>query len=80
MTDRDEVDEKIIAIPFGDPQYNGYKDIQELPNHILSELKHFLTVYKELENKVVKVLQVGSCEQAKKTITECIVNFEKTFK
>ena len=24
MTDREERDEKVIAIPFGDPQYNGY--------------------------------------------------------
>ena len=79
MTDRDETDEKIIAIPFGDPQYNGYRDIHTLPSHIIDELKHFLTVYKQLENKVVKVLQVGSAEDAKKTIKENIDFFEKTF-
>ena len=36
-------------------------------------------VYKQLENKVVKVLQVGSAEDAKKTIKENIDFFEKTF-
>ncbi len=80
MTDRDEIDEKLIAIPFGDPQYNSYTDISQLPNHLLTELKHFLTVYKELENKPVKVLEVGSCEQAQKTLIECINAFDKAFK
>ena len=79
MTDRDETDEKIIAIPFGDPQYNCYRDISALPAHIIDELRHFLTVYKQLENKVVKVLQVGSNEDAKRTIRENIQMFEKVF-
>ena len=79
MTDRDEVDEKLIAIPFGDPQYNGYTDISQLPNHILTELKHFLTVYKELENKPVKVLEVGSCELAQNTLKQSIEAFDKAF-
>ena len=55
MKDRDKGDDKIIAIPFGDPQYNGYMDISELPCHIFDELKHFLSIYKELENKKVDV-------------------------
>src|SRR5690554_6034452 len=44
MTDKEEKDEKIIAIPFGDPQYNSYTDISELPEHIFEELVHFLKV------------------------------------
>ena len=72
-------DEKIIAIPFGDPQYNCYKDISELPAHIVDELKHFLTVYKQLENKTVKVQQVGSAEEAKKAIKQNIDEFNKVF-
>ena len=52
-------------------------NIPELPSHIIDELKHFLSVYKQLENKVVKVLKVGSHEQAKQTIKECIENYKK---
>ena len=55
MTDIKQKDEKIIAIPFGDPQYNEYTDISQLPKHIFDELQHFLSVYKQLENKEVKV-------------------------
>lgn len=79
MTDREETDEKIIAIPFGDPQYNCYRDITGLPNHIIDELRHFLTVYKQLENKVVKVLEVGSADRAVEAIRENIEEFERAF-
>ena len=80
MTDKDETDEKVIAIPFGDPQYNSYTDISELPTHIIEELEHFLSVYKQLENKVVKVLEVAGHESAMKTIKENIEFYEKNVK
>lgn len=80
MKDREEMDEKIIAIPFGDPQYNGYKDIGELPEHIMQELKHFLTVYKQLENKTVEILSTGNSQDAKDCIKKCMSDFEKYVK
>ncbi len=79
MTDKNETDEKIIAIPFGDPQYNEYTDIKQLPQHIIDELRHFLSVYKELEHKIVRVLDISSAEKAKATIKENIDEFNKTF-
>lgn len=72
MLDRNEGDDKIIAIPFGDPQYNCYNDISELPKHIFDELEHFLRVYKELENKKVKINELGNKQVAIKVINECI--------
>lgn len=80
LTDRNETDEKVIAIPFGDPQYNEYTDISELPSHIIDELRHFLSVYKQLENKVVKVLKVGSHEDAKRTIKESLEKYKRNIK
>ena len=77
LTDKDETDEKIIAIPFGDPQYNSFKDISNLPAHILDELKHFLSVYKQLENKIVKVIKTGDSEDAKRVIEQSILLFEQ---
>ena len=76
MTDRDEHDEKIIAIPFGDPQYNGYKDISQLPKHIFDELEHFLTIYKQLENKVVHVEALGGHEDAIKVINNNLKRYK----
>jgi len=79
MLDRGKDDSKIIAIPFGDPQYNGFSDISELPYHIFAELKHFLGIYKQLENKVVDVQNIYGHEEAKQTIVEAIKLYEKTF-
>ena len=79
MKDRDEGDQKIIAIPFGDPQYNGYRDISELPTHILEEVKHFLTVYKQLENKKVEILKTGGKELAKEWISKSIQMYKDIF-
>ena len=49
MSDGGEADEKILAIPFGDPSYNVYRDISELPRHLADEISHFFSVYKHLE-------------------------------
>ena len=79
MLDRNEHDEKIIAIPFGDPQYCCYNDISELPKHIFDELRHFLTVYKQLENKEVVVDKMGGADDAKDCIARCMEAFNKKF-
>ena len=59
MIDNGRNDEKIIAIPFNDPTYNHYTDIDQLPSHIFEEMSHFFTVYKSLENKTTAVNEVG---------------------
>ena len=80
MIDNGRNDEKIIAIPFGDPQYNCYKDISALPNHIIDELRHFLLVYKQLENKKVEIESIGGEIEAKKCIKKCMEAFNVKFK
>lgn len=51
MVDDGDMDEKIIAVPLGDPMYNEYKELSELPSHVFAEMKHFFRVYKTLEGK-----------------------------
>ena len=79
MIDGNELDQKIIAIPFGDPQNNCYTDISELPKHIFDELIHFLTVYKQLENKPVKIESISGRREAVETVEECVKLFDETF-
>ena len=64
MIDQGKNDEKIIAIPFNDPNYNTYRDISELPHHIFDEMQHFFTVYKNLEGKETAVDDVKNRETA----------------
>ena len=79
MIDREEVDEKIIAIPYGDPQYNEVNDISELPKHIIDELHHFLEVYKALEFKTVVVNDVEGRDSAIKCIENAINYYKEKF-
>ena len=79
MVDGGSLDEKIIAIPFGDPTYNAYYDIQELPKHVFEEMMHFFEVYKFLENKQTKVGEVYSADEAKRIIEESMDNYRKKF-
>ena len=72
-------DEKIIAMPFGDPTYNAYHDISELPKHIFDEIQHFFTVYKNLEGKETKVDDIMGVSEAVKVIEHCIDNYRKKY-
>lgn len=71
MLDGGKMDEKIIAIPFSDPTYNGYTDINQLPNHIFEEMRHFFQVYKSLEGKETVVNEEQDAQAARETIQKC---------
>ena len=79
MIDSGALDEKIIAIPFKDPTYNGYYDIQELPKHIFEEMMHFFEVYKTLEHKKTTVREIAHREDAIEIIKKCIKVYEDKF-
>lgn len=76
MIDSGRRDEKIIAIPFSDPNYNMYQDISELPPHLFEEMSHFFTVYKNLEHKQTAVDgEVQNRVEAVRIIQEAIDNY-----
>lgn len=79
MVDGKKIDEKIIAIAAGDPSYNCYKDISELPTHMFDEIRHFFTVYKELEGKSTYIMDTKGAEEAKKIIADDINAYQKKF-
>ncbi len=79
MIDNKRNDEKIIAIPYGDPMYNEFKDISQLPAHIFNEMTHFFKVYKTLENKQTAVNEVQDAEVAKSIIAKAISDYRERF-
>ena len=79
MNDGEERDEKILAVPMGDPNYNFMFDISQLPDHLLDEIQHFFTVYKELEGRTTVVSKAQNREVATRVIVECIRNYEEKF-
>ncbi len=77
MIDGGKVDEKIIAIPFSDPTYAAYKELDELPEHMSREISHFFEVYKMLENKETSVNEIMGREEAEKIIEESIISYKE---
>lgn len=75
MVDSGMKDEKIIAIPFNDPTYNGYSDISDLPKHIFDEMSHFFSVYKQLEGKDTAIDDVKGNEEAKQIIEQSMETY-----
>ncbi len=92
MTDGGNQDEKIIAVPYGDPVYHHYDDIFQLPEHVTAEMEHFFRVYKQLENNTTATLhqdqqkleyksstyihQTYGKKDAERIIAACIDNYE----
>ena len=79
MKDSGKMDEKIISIPFNDPNYNTYKDISELPAHVFNEMTHFFSVYKNLEEKETVVDEVRNRDAAVEIIKGAINNYITEF-
>ncbi|MBR5486108.1 MAG: inorganic diphosphatase [Oscillospiraceae bacterium] len=79
MVDGGKGDEKIIAIPYSDPTYNTYTDINELPQHIFNEMCHFFTVYKALEGKSTAVNEIHGRDEAIKVIETALDNYVENF-
>lgn len=79
MLDGTHQDNKIIAIPFNDPNYNTHKDINEIPRHIFDEMIHFFTVYKALEHKSTDVDEIADAAAAREIIRGDIDNYIEKF-
>ena len=79
MIDGGSKDAKIIAICKNDPVFNSFDDIKNIPDHILQEIKHFFSVYKELEGKTTIVNQIHGRDKAKEIIKKCIDAYTEKF-
>ncbi|MGI8512895.1 MAG: inorganic diphosphatase [Solirubrobacteraceae bacterium] len=55
MSDDKGIDDKVICVPFTDPNWNGMEVLDDLPPQLRDEISHFFAVYKTLEQKEVKV-------------------------
>ncbi len=79
MMDNGRRDEKIIAVPVMDPNYNQYTNIDQLPGHIFDEMRHFFSVYKMLEDKETAVDEIKGREEAIGIVADAIENYIENF-
>ncbi|KAJ6236596.1 soluble inorganic pyrophosphatase 2 [Anaeramoeba flamelloides] len=79
MIDDGKRDDKIISVCVNDPKVNKYKDISELPNHTLREIRKFFSDYKDLENKTVKTFDPQGCTKAKQIVEKSVKLYQELF-
>jgi inorganic pyrophosphatase len=70
MEDDKGVDDKVLCVPLSDPAWNTLEELDDLPDQLQHEIEHFFSVYKDLEQKTVKVDGWHSREDALKEIEE----------
>jgi inorganic pyrophosphatase len=68
MSDEKGSDDKIISVAVNDPTYSPITDLRQLPKHLLVEIEHFFTSYKELEGKATLSFGWSGANQARKAI------------
>jgi inorganic pyrophosphatase len=56
MLDQGVRDEKILAYATGNPRFSTIQNYTEVLPHILREIEHFFSIYKDLEGKRTEVL------------------------
>lgn len=77
MTDQGKEDEKILAVGTNNPIYKHVSEYHELYPHLMLEIEHFFTIYKELEAKTTRVQGWHDAAQARRIVMECSDRFAK---
>lgn len=70
MIDQGREDEKVLAVGINNPVLRDIHDYRELYPHLVLEIEHFFTVYKELEAKSTKILGWHDAAKARQVVIE----------
>jgi inorganic pyrophosphatase len=73
MVDAGEKDEKIIAVPTGDPRFDGVRDLADINPHTLKEIEHFFLTYKMVQGKKVEISSTEGKSAAIDAIKEAVM-------
>ena len=68
MTDGEDLDHKILAVPGRDPRHNETRALRDVPVHVQREIEHFFSMYKELEGKSMEMRGWHDTETAYETV------------
>ncbi len=82
LLDKGEADDKIIAVLEDDAVYGSCREIGELPEGILSRIKHYFLSYKsypDSEDPVCRVLSLYGRERAYQVIRASREDYQKKF-
>jgi inorganic pyrophosphatase len=60
MIDKNEADDKIIAVMKNDAVYGKFTEISQLSEGIIQRLKHYLLTYKQMPEEEVRKVEIAA--------------------
>jgi len=76
MIDDGKTDDKVLAVPVGEPEYAEVHNYTQIFAHQLRKISHFFETYKLLEGKKTSVKGWADAAEARKIILESAQRFE----
>lgn len=80
MVDGKDSDDKLLAVAAHDPAYNFWKDVSDVPRHMLDEIRNFFETYKRLERKHVSVHNTLDAAAAHAMVHQGLETYARAFK
>lgn len=75
MYDEKGEDQKILAAPLDDPRYENVRTLEDVAPHRLREIEHFFEIYKDLEEKEVRIGQWRGLPETLELIESSVAAF-----
>lgn len=82
MIDREQADDKIIAVLKGDAMYGGWQDITNCPSRVLDRLQHYFLTYKDIpgqEKRKVEIVEVYGAQESREVIMLSCEDYRQLF-
>jgi inorganic pyrophosphatase len=79
LIDSGKADEKVLAVPTGDPYSDGLNELDDIPQHYLKEIEHFFRVYKDLEGTHTETRGFEGAAEARAAIVRSMEAYEEWF-
>ena len=78
MLDQGVKDEKVLAVPRHNPRYKEVHNYTQIYPHVMREISHFFSIYKDLEGKRTQMLGWQDAAAARAAILESSRRFAET--
>jgi inorganic pyrophosphatase len=81
MVDREEADDKIVAVLKGDLVWGEVEEIAQLPPKLVERLAHYFSTYKQIPGggNVVRIAPAYGREHAERVVLAAIADYAAEF-
>jgi inorganic pyrophosphatase len=76
MLDQGILDEKVLAVGKNNPRYTNVWNYTDIYPHMLKEITHFFSIYKDLEGKRVEIKGWHDASYARDQVVKSVKQFE----